>query len=203
MLSVVSLTPSIASSAIYPCLIAIGKVSLDFGGLGRKINDEIIYLPPCRLLRPDGQALREFRRSEEGPLKARIFWRFFVCVSAHQACLHGTILNGIIAFKPSLLYHKWRFMLDIARGRLGFNKLRFIRLTIRLYSDLTLSRIPHFRHELRGEEVIFMAKEMEIIVEDNWHVLEPRGAAPGHTREIPEKDKIAEVMRQEIWCREP
>jgi len=42
MLSIVSITPLIAASAVPPCLIATIKVSLKFGALGEMFHDERI-----------------------------------------------------------------------------------------------------------------------------------------------------------------
>jgi hypothetical protein len=65
MLSIVSLMPLIAPSAILPCLTATFKVFLRFGALGERYYHEIIWLQDLNTLREERNAVRELRRCDE------------------------------------------------------------------------------------------------------------------------------------------
>jgi hypothetical protein len=57
MLSVVSITPLIAASAVPPCLIATIGVSSKFGALRKRSYKERIRLQVLKILREEGAAV--------------------------------------------------------------------------------------------------------------------------------------------------
>jgi hypothetical protein len=65
MLSIVSITPLIATSASPPCLIATIKVFSKFGVLKERSYHEIIWLQVLKILREEKNAVRELRRCDE------------------------------------------------------------------------------------------------------------------------------------------
>ena len=65
MLSIVSLTSSIAVLTVPPCLIATIRVFSKFGALGERSYNERIQLQILKKLREGKNAVREFRRCEE------------------------------------------------------------------------------------------------------------------------------------------
>ena len=65
MLLIVLFTPSIAASAIPPCLIATIKVFSKFGALKERSYHEIIWLQILKTLREEKNAVRELRRCDE------------------------------------------------------------------------------------------------------------------------------------------
>jgi hypothetical protein len=64
MLSIVSLTPSIAASAVPPCLIATIRVSSKFGALRERFYNERIYLQVLKTPREENKEVRELLRAE-------------------------------------------------------------------------------------------------------------------------------------------
>ena len=66
MLSIVSITPLIAASAVPPCLIATIKVFSKFGALEERSYHEIIWLQILKTLREEKNAFWELLRCEEG-----------------------------------------------------------------------------------------------------------------------------------------
>jgi hypothetical protein len=65
MLSIVLIMPSIAASAVLPCLIATIKVFSKFGALEEKSYHEIIWLQILKTLREEKNAVRELRQCDE------------------------------------------------------------------------------------------------------------------------------------------
>jgi hypothetical protein len=85
ILSIVSITPLIATSAILPCLIATIKVFSKFGALKERSYHEIIWLQILKTLREKKNAVRELRQCDkraitymtsESCLHASRFWIF-------------------------------------------------------------------------------------------------------------------------------
>jgi hypothetical protein len=66
MLSIVSIMPLIAASAVPPCLIATIGVSSKFGALEKRSHKERIWLQVLKILREEGGAVRELRRARTG-----------------------------------------------------------------------------------------------------------------------------------------
>jgi hypothetical protein len=66
MLSIVLITPPIATSAVPPCLIATIEVFPKFGALRERSYHEIIWLQILKTLREEKNAVRELRRCDEG-----------------------------------------------------------------------------------------------------------------------------------------
>jgi hypothetical protein len=66
MLSIVSMTPPIAASAVPPCLIATIRVSSKFGALEKRSYEERIWLQVLKILREEGGAVRQLRRARRG-----------------------------------------------------------------------------------------------------------------------------------------
>jgi hypothetical protein len=73
MLSIVSITPPIAASAVPPCLIATINVFPKFGALRERSYNEIIWLQILKALREEKNAVRELRRWEERGIKRHMF----------------------------------------------------------------------------------------------------------------------------------
>ena len=65
MLSIVSITPPIAVSAVPPCLIATIRVSSKFGALRERFYIRRIWLQILKTLREEKNAVRELRRCDE------------------------------------------------------------------------------------------------------------------------------------------
>ena len=65
MLSIISIMPLIAASAVPPCLIATIKVFSKFGALEERSYHEIIWLQILKTLREEKNAVRELRRCGE------------------------------------------------------------------------------------------------------------------------------------------
>jgi hypothetical protein len=65
MLSIVLITPPIATSAVPPCLIATIKVFSKFGALEERSYYKIISLQILKTLREEKDAVRELRRYDE------------------------------------------------------------------------------------------------------------------------------------------
>jgi hypothetical protein len=63
MLSILSLTPSIAASYVPPCLIATVRVSSKFGALRERFYRERIWLQVLKTFREENEDVRELRRA--------------------------------------------------------------------------------------------------------------------------------------------
>ena len=73
ILSIVSITPLIAASAVSPCLIATIKVSSKFGALGGRFYQGRIWLQVLKTLKEENNAVRELLRCEERGINATYF----------------------------------------------------------------------------------------------------------------------------------
>jgi hypothetical protein len=73
MLSIVSITLLIATSAILPCLIATIEVFSKFGALRERSHNEIIWPQILKTIREEKNAVRELRRCEERGINAACF----------------------------------------------------------------------------------------------------------------------------------
>jgi hypothetical protein len=78
MLSIVSITPPIAASAVPPCLIATVKVFSKFGALEERSYHEIVLLQILKTLREEKNAVRELRRCDE---RVHMFQCLVICIS--------------------------------------------------------------------------------------------------------------------------
>jgi hypothetical protein len=73
MLSIVSMTPPIANSAVPLYLSAAIRVSSKFGALGERLYIQRIWLQILKTLKEENNAVREFLRCEERGIYATCF----------------------------------------------------------------------------------------------------------------------------------
>ena len=78
MLSIVLITPPIATSAVPPCLIATIQVFSKFGALKERSYHEIIWLQILKTLREEKNAVRELRRCDK---RVHMFPCLVMCIS--------------------------------------------------------------------------------------------------------------------------